>query len=145
MPAKFDLIKPAGGTMCLSVTRDDGETLSFAADDNCGAGRDTFVRTYLAQFNADSQPVNGSYVNEITPEYYLERLADFLGYTLMPPSTWITDHAELERRAQLYMTEHGTTAWVQAMKLIIDLSGFTVVEARSIVSPIRTAMDYQKG
>jgi hypothetical protein len=77
--ANFKLPKMSQGLMNFSVVRDDGAVLSFAADDSCGAARDSYIRTYLQLFDTNGDDM-APQEYAITPDEYLSALASFLGY-----------------------------------------------------------------
>jgi len=77
----FSLPKCIPGLMNFAVVREDGQILSFAADDNCGLMRDKYVRTYLCVIDANGDMI-GNHQNGVTPIEYLNALASFLGYEL---------------------------------------------------------------
>ena len=81
MKAYFDIPKVPRGMVNVSVVRDDGARLSFAADDSCGA-LPSHGRTYLQAFDRDGQDQSEEILS-VSPEVYLRELAAFLGYELV--------------------------------------------------------------
>lgn len=79
--ARFKLPKTPNGAMNFSIVRANGDTLSFAADDSCGAFKHDYRRTYLQAFDVHGNDLAPELCG-ITPEQYLTELAAFLGYRI---------------------------------------------------------------
>ena len=66
---------------CLKVYNTNGDELSLAGDDSCGAFTH-HTRTGLAIFPAGGHTMEGEEIRWVTPEELLKHLAAHLGYTV---------------------------------------------------------------
>lgn len=126
--------------MNFDIVRSDGHILSFAADDNLGIAKDEYTRTYITHFDDKDTPVSHNYA--ITPEDYLDALAAFLGYTLIPPSEFNTNPTQDELIAVImaHADADGKLRqnFIQAVKAVREYTGWGLREAKLVTDPYRT-------
>ena len=123
------------GIIDIEVVRDDGATLSLLVDQFTSV-----TNASVIGFNADNTPMSDGLLN-VTPEQYLHALAEFLGYTVTPPSK-LHPNATREELLPIIMqfaNDAGKldSRWIQAMKAVREYTGWGLKAAKDAIDPYK--------
>ena len=123
-----------GNAANLKIVNDDGEMLSIAGDDSCGAmpklGRVTMLR-YNQEYRALSAEMFAPTAVDILVE-----LATHLGYRIEPKSTPRPVHTSEDVKAIVLECVNGDKSrWIQAIKMMREMfPGMSLKTAKNVVS-----------
>lgn len=131
MAPRFELRLSVQHGMELGIVNDAGYELCLVVDKIGGRS----IANVVGFDNNLALEITGK--ENISPEEYLEALANFLGYKVTPPPKFHPDASREELEAIILPYLRDPNQWIQAIKALREYTGWGIYAAKTFVDEYR--------